>query len=258
MYDLSTEDTFFFISRQCKTFNRFLRFCNYVKQLARVHGGSLSALWIHLQTWTDHFLLIRLRPKGWERWRDIFITSSGGLAWTNENVNLCFDICLIGLSLLCVHWNQTKRLIQIIRITGPCLVDIFRHGNCDLHRQMGAHSSTITFYCSVIVCWLGTFTYPLNQDAQTCLYWRTAGICNCFASNWSKWLTSDLNILTRVCHMWGAGFRYHSHSGLGRNPSGLSCGMLELTSAEPVDFIMSWDLLSFLVPRINSYNASLC
>lgn len=74
-----------------------------------------------------------------ERWRDIFITSSGGLAWTNENVNLCFDICLIGPSLLCVHWNQTKRLIQIIRIIGPWLVDTFRHGSWDMHRHMSAH-----------------------------------------------------------------------------------------------------------------------
>lgn len=29
------------------------------------------------------------------------------------------DVCLIGLSLLCVHWSQTKRLIQIIRIAQP-------------------------------------------------------------------------------------------------------------------------------------------
>lgn len=62
-----------------------------------------------------------------------------GLAWTNENVNLCFDICLIGPSLLCVRWSQSKRLIQIIGIVGPCLVYTSRHGSCDMHSQMSAH-----------------------------------------------------------------------------------------------------------------------
>lgn len=142
--DLSLNDTFFFISRECSTFNSFcISPILWNNNPSSLHCCSLSSLWtIHLQTWTDPFLLIRwsLRPKGWARWRDIFITSSGGLAWTNENVNLCFDICLIGPSLLCVHWNQTKRLIQIIRITGPCVVDTFRHGNSDMHWQMGEYT----------------------------------------------------------------------------------------------------------------------
>lgn len=63
------------------------------------------------------YQMIFLHSKGWEIRRDICIASSGGWVWTNQNVNLWSDVCLIGLGLLCVHWTKTRRLIQIIWLT---------------------------------------------------------------------------------------------------------------------------------------------